>query len=164
MDGAWTGEFGIDVTDEEVSTMSENKFKTIVNAAVTERTLKYLNKIADGHSKSKILVKAKVEREKYLDDPRFSRSDAELLFCLRTRMLDFKMNFSNKYGDDISCRICHVQVECQEHILKCEPLKDKIEVPNNVVYEDIFKNPDKQLEAVKVIKKMLREREIQMNT
>jgi hypothetical protein len=48
--------------------------------------------------------------------------------------------------------------------LKCEPLKDKIEVPNNVVYEDILKNPDKQLEAVKVIKKMLREREIQMNT
>ena len=120
-------EFGIDFTDDEVSTMSENNFKTIVNTAVTERTLKYLNKIADGHSKSKILVKAKVEREKYLDDPRFSRSDAELLFCLRTRMLDFKVNFSNQYGDDISCRICHVHVECQEHILKCEPLKDKIE-------------------------------------
>ena len=31
-------EFEIDVIDEEVSTMSENKFKPIVNAAVTERT------------------------------------------------------------------------------------------------------------------------------
>ena len=39
--------------------MSENKFKTIVNAAVTERTLKHLNKIANGHSKHKILVKEK---------------------------------------------------------------------------------------------------------
>ena len=109
-------EFEIDVTDEEISSMGENKFKTIVNAAVTERTLKYMNKIAAGHSKSKTLVKAMVDIEKYLDDQRFSRSDAELLFCLRTRMLDFKMNFSSKYGDDISCRICHVQVECQNHI------------------------------------------------
>ena len=48
--------------------------------------------------------------------------------------------------------------------LKCEPLNDKIEVPNNVVYEDIFKNADKQLEAVKVIQKMLREIQIQMIT
>ena len=112
----------------------------------------------DGHSKYKILVKAKVEREKYFDDPRFSRNNAQLLFCPRTRILDFKMNFSNKYDDDISFKICHVQVECQEHILKCEPLKDNIEVPNNVVYLDIFTNSDTQLEAMKLIKKIFRER------
>ena len=123
-----------------------------------------MNTIADGHSKSKILVKPKMVREPYFDDSRFSRCDIELLFSLRTRMLDLKGNFSNKYGLDIACRVCKVQVECQEHILKCEVLKKNVDVPSHVVYEDIFRNVDKQLEVVKAFKNLLREREIFMNT
>ena len=46
-------------------------------------------------------------------------------FSLRTRMLDLKGNFSNKTGLDIACRVCKVQVESQEHILKCDVLKGK---------------------------------------
>ena len=144
--------------------MKESKFKNIVNTAATKMTLLNLNTTADSHSKSRILIKSKLEREKYFDDQRFSRSDVELLFKLRTRMVDLKSNFSNKYGTDIACRLCQVQVECQEHILKCEVLKAKIEIPPQVVYEDIFKNVDKQLEAVKVFKKLLREREIILNS
>ena len=87
-----------------------------------------------------------------------------LLFALRTRMIDLKGNFSNKYGLDIACRVCKVQVECQEHILKCEVLKENVDVPSHVAYEDIFRNVDKQLEAVKVFKNLLREREIILNT
>ena len=87
-----------------------------------------MNTITDGHPKSKILVKPKMVREPYFDDSRFSRSDIELLFSLRTRMLDLKGNFSNKYGLDIACRVFKVQVECKECILKCEVLKENVDV------------------------------------
>ena len=79
-------------------------------------------------------------------------------------MVDVKNNFSNKYGTDIACRLCKVQVECQEHLLKCEVLKTKVDVPSHVVYEDIFNHVDKQLEAVKILKQLLREREIIINS
>ena len=144
--------------------MKESKFKSLVNQCAIKKSLDHLNTFADGHSKSKILVKPKMVREPYFDDSRFSRSDIELLFSLRTRMLDLKGNFSNKYGLDIDCRACKVQVECQEHILKCEVLKKSVDVPSHVVYEDIFRNVDKQLEVVKAFKNLLREREIFMNT
>ena len=157
-------DFGIELTDEEISKMKESKFKRIVNIAVTEKTLEYLNKTAHGHSKSRKLIKQTLEREKYFDDPRFTRSDVELLFSLRTRMIDVKNNFSNKYGDDIACRTCKVQPESQEHILKCEALKITVDVPNDVCYEDIFKSVEKQLEIVKVFRNLLREREIILNT
>ena len=157
-------DLGIDLTDDEISRMKESEFKNIVNIAATKMTLLNLNKTADSHSKSRILIKSKLERENYFDDQRFSRSDVELLFKLRTRMVDLKSNFSNKYGTDIACRLCQVQVECQEHILKCEALKVKVEIAPHIVYEDIFKNVDKQLEAVQVFKKLLREREIILNS
>ena len=100
--------FEIDLTDEEISKMKESKFKNIVNTAAIKMALSNLNTTADGHSKSRILIKSKLEREKYFDDQRFSRSDVELLFKLRTRMVDVKNNFSNKYGTDIACRLCNV--------------------------------------------------------
>ena len=56
---------------------------------------------------------------------------------LRIRMLDLKGNFPNKSGLDIACRVCKVQVESQEHILKCDVL---------------------------ILQNLLREREIFMNT
>ena len=157
-------DFGIDISDDEISKMKESKFKSLVNKSVIQKSLDHLNTVADGHSKSKNLVKPKMVREPYFDDSRFSRSDIELLFSLRTRMLDLKGNFSNKYGLDIACRVCKVQIECQEHILKCEVLKKNVDVPSQVVYEDIFRNVDKQLEVVKAFRILLREREIFMNT
>ena len=129
---------------------------------VQRKALEDLNKVADSHSKSRNLMKPKLEREKYLEDPRFSKSDVELLFALRTRMIDVKSNFSNKYGDDVACRTCNVNVviESQEHILNCDEELEK----GKVEYTDIFKNVDKQLEIVRVFKKQLRKREILLNT
>ena len=67
----------IEFTDEEISEMKESKFKTIVNKAVSLKALQSLNTTADSHSKSKILVKSELAREKYFDDKRFSRSEVE---------------------------------------------------------------------------------------
>jgi hypothetical protein len=112
-------DFGIDISDDEILKMKEGKFKSLVNKSVIQKSLDHLNTVADGHLKSKNLVKPKMVREPYFDDSRFSRSDIELLFSLRTRMLDLKGNFSNKYGLVVACRVSKVHVECQEHILKC---------------------------------------------
>ena len=48
--------------------------------------------------------------------------------------------------------------------VKCEVLKSKVENKRHEVYEDIFGHADKQLEAVRIFKKILREREVFLNT
>ena len=156
-------ELDITLSDNEIKLMKEQKFENIINTAAAKKTLDYLNKIADSHSKSKILVKFKLERESYLYDPRFSRSEIELLFRLRTRMLDVKNKFANKYDTDIGYKLCKAQVESQQHLLKCDTLAAKVNIHEEIAYEDIFKGVDKQLVVVKVYKKLFREREIILN-
>ncbi len=48
-----------------------------------------------------------------------TRNQASTVFQARTRMLDVKNNFRNKYKDVI-CRFCAIDIETQEHVLeKC---------------------------------------------
>jgi hypothetical protein len=63
-------EMVINLSDSERAKLKESKLKSIV-----EKALEYLNTTADNHSKSRILIKSKIEREKYCDDERFSRSE-----------------------------------------------------------------------------------------
>jgi hypothetical protein len=96
-----------------------------------------------------------------LDDKRFSRSEIELLFALRTEMVpDIKKNFSSQYGSDLLCELCSLHTDCQENLLSCVKLSSQVEIPCDVEYADIFKNTDKQLRIVKIFKKLLRAREI----
>ena len=84
---------------------------------INNAAIKYLNGKAAGHSKSEDLMKTDVVRQKHLDDPRFSVSDIQLLFKIRTRMLPVKTNFPALWKKHVACRMCKscVQVESQEH-------------------------------------------------
>ena len=128
-----------------------------------EGALEHLNKLATRgeNSKAKELVKLQLKREEYFDDERFSKSDVELLFSMRTKMTPgIKRNFSSQYGENIFCDLCKVHVDCQEHLLRCVELKEHVEIPSDVEYSDIFKGVDKQLKIVKVLKQLLRTREV----
>ena len=90
--------FGISSSDEEISKMSKNKFKSLVEKKVNEFAFKYLKDIAARHSKSlKILEESSrlktLKKKNYLQENNFSKVDTQLLFELRTRMLDVKTNF-----------------------------------------------------------------------
>ena len=86
---------------------------------INNAALKHLNSIADSHSKSIKLKKKKIKCEDYLKDHRFSKSETQLLFQLRTRMFPVKTNFRNKYKLDLSCEFCRVGKSDQEHQLSC---------------------------------------------
>ena len=103
--------------------------------AVERRALDYLNTIALGHTKAKPLIKQNLEREKYFMDNRFSKSEIELLLALRTRMIpDIKNNFSTQFKNNLACKLCHVQICSQEHLLSCIELVKQVKVPSDVEY------------------------------
>ena len=105
-----------------------------MNNAIEHRVLHYLNTLEGGHSKSEKLAKKKLRPEEYFVDSRFSRSDVELLLALRTRMVrTIKSNFpTQNTKNDIACQICHVQVECQQHLLSCIKLRKHMTVTSDI--------------------------------
>ena len=108
------------------------------------------------------LRKGKLKCAKYLKNIRFSISETQLLFQLRTRMFAVKSNFKNKYKVDQSCELCKINESNQEHQLSCPVLiKFLPELSlTNVQYKDLFGNVDKQLKFIKVYSKIARQREI----
>ena len=50
-----------------------------------------------------------------------TRNQVSTIFKARTRMLDIKANYKNKYPNQ-TCRLCHINEETQEHVLAhCNP-------------------------------------------
>ena len=58
-------ELKIAYTDNEITNMSKEVFRTLVKKSVEKRALDYLNSIAVTHSKSKDLIKNQFKRETY---------------------------------------------------------------------------------------------------
>ena len=143
--------------------MSKDKFKTIVVKAVRKFALDCLNQTASKNENSKCrkLVKADLVIENYLTDRRFSKSECELLFGLRTKMISgIKSNFSSQYENNLACELCSDHLDSQENLLSCSMLTKYVDIPENVEYEDLYKSVEKQLRIVKVFKQLLRVREI----
>ena len=112
------------------------------------------------------LVKIVLAKENYLADKRFTKSECELLFALRTRMVTgIKTNFSSQYGNNLTCQLCSGNSDSdyqdsQEHLLSCVTLSKHVQVPTDIEYEDIYRSVEKQLKIVKVFKQILRVREM----
>ena len=157
--------YDINLTDEEIKKTSKYVFSKIVRKKVDKSAMEYLNGKAAKHSKSIDLMKTDRMKEKYIVDPRLSLSDCQLLFKLRTRMTPVKTNFPSMWNRDVACRLCNgvVEIESQEHLLKCSRIKQYVQVPEGIKYSDIFGPVDKQLEIVKIFNKVLRQQEIMLN-
>ena len=99
--------YSIEETDEEISKMSKYKFKSLVNKKVNNFAFKYLKDKAEMHKKSKNILEgirnnASLKRQLYLNENQLSKTDCQLLFKLRTMMLDVKSNFSNQFNQDFT--------------------------------------------------------------
>ena len=105
-----------------------------------------------------------MKRPDYLKGNQFNKSDCQLLFKLRSKMLDVKTNFSNMYNNDVSCRTCGDDgvVEDEEHLLQCKMLKGEIGVDSVVKFDYVFKEIEKQKIAVAAYKAVLRKRTVML--
>ena len=151
--------FKISESDEQISQMSKEKFRQIVKKKIETHAIKYLNTLAENHSKSEKIVNYQFKKREYFSDRRFSKEDIHILFALRTNMLDCKSNFQNQHEDDLSCRICKDSnvLEDEDHLLACKVLNDQ---KYSVQFDDVYKDVDKQYEVVQVFKKVMRKRKV----
>ena len=94
------------------------------------------------------------KRKAYMN--KLNRTETSTIFKARTRMLDAKLNFKNKY-QNLKCRWCEEPNETQEHILEnCPGLHttNKTKVIKQEIFDD---NPTTlKLTANKIAETMIR--------
>ena len=70
-----------------------------------------------------------------------------LMFRLKNRVIDVKINYRQKYKDNLQCRLCNSAEESQPHLVVCPELMidNKLrEAFKNYCYSDIFSNDEKK--------------------
>ena len=92
----------------------------------------------------------------------YTQSDINLLFKLRTNMVDVRMNFKGMY-DDYSCDLCHKDIpQTQGHLTQCEAIINNCTMLFENIeaeYEDIYGKPEKQLKIVRLFRSILQTRD-----
>ena len=73
------------------------------------------------------------------DIKNMSKEEAQMIFKIRCRNLNLKMNMKNQY-ETLECLVCFKEEESQDHVYVCEEiLKQKnISKSENPKYEKIF--------------------------
>ena len=153
----------INLTYEEIRTMSKDQFKRTVKKAVSSQAYNYL--IGE---KSKLSKVHQIEYEhlkvaEYLQPCKTSISMAKFIFHARCRMLDVKSNYKNKYVD-LLCPLCFMESDTQQHLLVCDKLEDASLVSRIPEYKDLFDNDVAKIIGVaNILKSKLVRRQKKLN-
>ncbi len=96
--------------------------------------------VSEGKTKTKYLLTNKVMWKPRKGPPymsAMSRKEASTIFKARTCMIKVKMNYKNKFKNNLKCRMCKEENETQQHVMEnCKMLHTEEET--KVFIQDIF--------------------------
>ena len=146
--------FKITLSDEEMQKVSKFKIKNYLKKASQELTLQYIEGLKEKHSKTQQYDTSRLSLAQYLVDSRFTKSERELLFKLRSRTVEVKNNFQNANPQSLLCDLCNLFTCTQEHVVSCPVLTPHCKIVNiksvNVNHSHIYGNVDQQLAYIKI--------------
>ena len=143
---------------ETIRDLSKESFKRFVDKNLA---LDYLNKIKEKHTKVNHIIHKNLKLKNYLlASKQINTKLSRLIFHARSRMLDVKENFRNKYLNTRTPRNCPLdcrELDTQEHILWCDKIESEniVSKNNQPDYQDLF---EEDCEKQKKIAAILLER------
>ena len=155
-------ELGITLTHSEIRSMTEFRFKSLVKPLIYKKALSYLNNFKLKHTKVMHIEHMELSLQEYLRPKNVSGIQlAKFLFQSRSRMLQVKANFSQKYkNEEMGCPLKCNKRDSQEHLLECEKINpNAINKSKEPLYRDLFsKEVEKQKEVAIILKNNLQNR------
>ena len=147
-------ELNLNLTFKEIGTQSKNKFKELVAKAITKMAFTYLLTEKAKLSKVSHIKYTEFKIQEYFAPNVTSLKSTKFLYHARSRILDVRKNYKNKYNGDLLCQVCGdlSSSDDQEHLLFCSKLTDSLLVQGSLKYDDLF-SPDVQ-KQVKIAKIM----------
>ena len=133
-------DLAISLTISDVERMPEQTFRRIVKEKTDLKALEYLNNLKAKHSKVMNLDHQNLIMQTYLEPNEMSVQECKFMFALRSRMVDVRANYREKYFVAI-CPSCKLEEENQEHLLSCINLQTTGTIANSTPeYQDLFSN------------------------
>lgn len=129
---------------EMIRRMKKTSFMKEIKQSIQKKTLEKLQNDKESHSKVKEIEHNSIQMQKYLtpNHEKMRKEDAQLIFKLRCRVTEAKINMRGKY-DNLECEACGLEDESQEHIIKCEVLNRNKE-DENIQYERLLNGTVKE--------------------
>ena len=153
-------ELNIQLTENEIREMKYEAFKKVVKTKSNEKFFEYLLSLKLNHSKTQNLSSYKLQT--YLESENLTYKQKQLLFSLRTRSIDVKRNYKNKYrNSNLFCTLCDDKlVESESHLLECTSTYEMLGNIGDAKYEDIFSSEiSRQEKITKIFEKVLKLRQ-----
>ena len=145
-------ELGVGLGFDDIEGLSKDRFKSFLDRKIEERVLNYLNEIKASHKKVSHILHKELKTQEYLKATENTDTKlAKFIFHARTRMLDVKENFRNRYSNEraqTTCALGCTEPDTQQHLLFCKILDNHnmIEKNEQPKYQDLFsENSQKQL-------------------
>ena len=119
-------DLNLDWTDEKIKTYSKEQFRNLVKSRIEILAGKHLEGLKLSHSKTKHLMFEGFKPAEYLLSKKLTVEEVKTLFRLKTRMVDVKENYKNANTNNMWCKLCHLFVETQQHLLECPVLRAEL--------------------------------------
>ena len=145
---------------EQIKSLSNYQLKAFLKKIIGEKALSYLNKIKSNRSKVLHIEHKKLDIQEYLQPMNVVNiQSTTFLFLARTRMIDLKMNFRNKFRiDDLNCPLKCDEKDSQQHLLLCKKIQtlalSSLDLPE---YDHLFSDQVlKQIRIAAVLEEKVR--------
>ena len=144
---------------EEIKNLSKYSFKKIVKEKISQSAFKALTEEQRNLSKVKNLQFKSLKIQEYMLPNKLDLRMTKFVFLLRSRMLDVRCNFKNKYTD-VLCPLCKADQDTQQHLMVCTVLDDAEVVDKIPLYEHLLQSePMKLSETASILKKKFERRQ-----
>ena len=162
-------DLNIDKTEEEIIKMTKYSYKKLIKnkLKINATHSLFYDKSEEKRSKIKNLTSFKLQN--YLRTNKFTTKQKKLLFSLRTRSIDVKNNYKNKFQFNMKCRMCEDEnsIDSEEHYLKCSKILENFDDNEDILnakYEDIFsQNIDEQISITRIFETIFKIRQKILN-
>ena len=141
---------------DDIKIMEKKEFMNKVSEKIIFKAKMDLNALKENHSKVRQIEHHVLKMQKYLkpNNEIAKIEEKQLLFKLRCRTTDVKMNKKGLY-EDYSCRACGLENESQKHITTyCENLRKNNNENQTIEYEKLFGS---DISAQKIICKQFKQ-------
>ena len=119
---------GGNLEEDYISMKSKTAFKEEIKEKIRKAAFIYLKNLQKEHSKIKHIVYPKFQTQGYMTSPIFTNDDVNLLHALRSRSVNVKSYFRNKYLNNLLCPLCLEEDDDQRHLLECVELRKRFKI------------------------------------
>ena len=142
-------EVNLDLTFEDIRKMKKETFMNTIKRKIEYKSLKYLEEIKQKHSKVEKLKHNVLQMQPYLmpNDGKIKKEECQIIFQLRSKVTDLKMNQKNRY----ECGGCGKEDESQDHVLNCQVLiemNEDLKIREIPLYEKVNEGNVKEQQII----------------